>query len=329
MPEGVREQGAGARAMEQLVAWADANDKHLALTPSADFGGDRKRLVDFYKRFGFKENKGKGRVFSVSEGMIRENPNGRTLYSHTGDQAADAMTMPEQSARAGRRRGPKIDEAGLIRAMELQFPSLVKPVQKMLERGKQGQRGGLVLIDSVNPEKIAQVFASATGRSMDSAVEAIGEHGAILGFFDLRSAMTFMVGPRLNPVTAPAVLLHEAMHGKQRAAIDAKALSLIERRNRLARPLRQFLDGVAARMEDAGEAGNVIEASTYIVEQAVIAGCQAGFSAVDGKLMDWIGTNIGRQVGNLVREFVTMIRAWGPRSSCPWGRCARGRRNPR
>lgn len=80
VPEGAREAGAGTRAMEQLVAWADANGKHLALTPSADFGGNAKRLIAFYKRFGFKENKGKSRVFSVAEGMVREAKNGPVLY---------------------------------------------------------------------------------------------------------------------------------------------------------------------------------------------------------------------------------------------------------
>jgi len=80
VPEGAREAGAGTRAMEQLVAWADANGKHLALTPSADFGGNAKRLTAFYKRFGFKENKGKSLVFSVAEGMVREAKNGATLY---------------------------------------------------------------------------------------------------------------------------------------------------------------------------------------------------------------------------------------------------------
>ncbi|MDQ5904132.1 MAG: hypothetical protein QG672_1725 [Pseudomonadota bacterium] len=80
VPEGAREAGAGTRAMEQLVTWADANGKHLALTPSADFGGNAKRLTAFYKRFGFKENKGKSRVFSVAEGMVREAKNGPTLY---------------------------------------------------------------------------------------------------------------------------------------------------------------------------------------------------------------------------------------------------------
>jgi len=83
VPEGARESGIGTRAMDQLVAWADASGKHLALTPSADFGGSKARLTAFYKRFGFKENKGGSRVFSVTESMIRENPNANPLYRRT------------------------------------------------------------------------------------------------------------------------------------------------------------------------------------------------------------------------------------------------------
>lgn len=100
VPEGAREAGAGTRAMEQLVAWADANGKHLALTPSADFGGNAKRLTAFYKRFGFKENKGKSRVFSVAEGMVREAKNGPTLYQFAGPQAATADAVVLDSAKA-------------------------------------------------------------------------------------------------------------------------------------------------------------------------------------------------------------------------------------
>lgn len=74
VPEGSRESGAGTRAMDQLVAWADANGKHLALTPSSDFGGNKKRLTAFYKRFGFVENKGKSRAFRTSESMYRQAP---------------------------------------------------------------------------------------------------------------------------------------------------------------------------------------------------------------------------------------------------------------
>ncbi|QXN70910.1 putative methyltransferase [Bacillus phage vB_BspP_Dartukuta] len=81
VPEGARGQGAGSSAMQALIDYADATGKHIALTPTADFGGNKARLKEFYQRFGFKENKGKNKVYEVSEGMVRENPNGRTLYS--------------------------------------------------------------------------------------------------------------------------------------------------------------------------------------------------------------------------------------------------------
>lgn len=72
IPEGDRSAGAGSRAMQEIVDWADANGKKIALTPSADFGGNKKRLGEFYKRFGFVDNKGKNKDFEVSESMVRE-----------------------------------------------------------------------------------------------------------------------------------------------------------------------------------------------------------------------------------------------------------------
>lgn len=42
------------------------------LTPSKDFGGTSvKRLTDFYKRFGFVENKGKNKDFTIRDTMYR------------------------------------------------------------------------------------------------------------------------------------------------------------------------------------------------------------------------------------------------------------------
>ncbi|MCK2097472.1 LPD38 domain-containing protein [Thauera aromatica] len=141
--------------------------------------------------------------------------------------------------------------------------------------------------------------------------------GAINGFYDPRSGLTFLVAPNLTADTAPAVLLHEATHGKQRGAIDARALALIDARAKAVKPVRDFLNTVAQRMEGAGEAGNASEASAYIVEEAVLQGRQAGFSAVDGKLMHWIERKFGKRVGDLVRDFVAMVRAWGLRAGVP------------
>lgn len=72
VPDNGREEGTGTQVMQHLARWADANEVTLALTPSSDFGGNTRRLRDFYKRFGFIDNKGKKRDFEISEGMYRE-----------------------------------------------------------------------------------------------------------------------------------------------------------------------------------------------------------------------------------------------------------------
>lgn len=64
--------GNGTRFMNNLIAEADANGWTLALTPDDSFGATSvKRLKDFYKRFGFKENKGRNTDFTINESMVR------------------------------------------------------------------------------------------------------------------------------------------------------------------------------------------------------------------------------------------------------------------
>jgi hypothetical protein len=72
VPQGQREQGTGTAALQALVDYADRTGQRVVLSPSADFGGNKKRLMEFYKRFGFVENKGRNKDFAVSETMIRE-----------------------------------------------------------------------------------------------------------------------------------------------------------------------------------------------------------------------------------------------------------------
>ena len=72
VPREQRGQGVGTEFMQALTKAADSDGTQLALSPSSDFGGNKAKLVEFYKRFGFVPNKGKSIDFSISESMRRE-----------------------------------------------------------------------------------------------------------------------------------------------------------------------------------------------------------------------------------------------------------------
>lgn len=91
VPEDKRGAGAGTSAMQALVAYADAVGKHIVLSPASDFGGNKARLVQFYKRLGFVQNKGRNRAFSTSESMYRQAP-GKVL-----EQADDKVDITRGS----------------------------------------------------------------------------------------------------------------------------------------------------------------------------------------------------------------------------------------
>jgi len=80
VPESGRNSGAGTKAMQQLIDYADATGQRITLSPSADFGGSKSRLTAFYKRFGFVENKGRNKDYAISETMYRE-PQGQAASS--------------------------------------------------------------------------------------------------------------------------------------------------------------------------------------------------------------------------------------------------------
>ena len=77
VPKGQRNSGIGTDVMNDLSRLADEEGKMITLSPSTDFGGTSvSRLKDFYKKFGFVENKGKNKDYSISDTMYRlpENP---------------------------------------------------------------------------------------------------------------------------------------------------------------------------------------------------------------------------------------------------------------
>ncbi|MDO6881315.1 GNAT family N-acetyltransferase [Acinetobacter baumannii] len=83
VPEAMRNQGNGTKAMQDIISYADSQNKTIALTPSSDFGGNKSRLTSFYKKLGFVENKGRNKDYEISESMYRS-PNGRKYNQANG-----------------------------------------------------------------------------------------------------------------------------------------------------------------------------------------------------------------------------------------------------
>lgn len=75
VPKEMQKRGLGTQAMEALCGFADRHGRRILLTPGLkdDRHGttSRARLVRYYKRFGFRENTGRSKDFSISHGMIR------------------------------------------------------------------------------------------------------------------------------------------------------------------------------------------------------------------------------------------------------------------
>lgn len=107
VPSGAREAGTGTQVMQRVIDAADQSGATVTLTPSADFGGSKARLVPFYKRFGFVENKGRNKDYEISESMYRspqsirvESPQAKYRSTTGGNvnslaSAAAPWTVPE------------------------------------------------------------------------------------------------------------------------------------------------------------------------------------------------------------------------------------------
>jgi len=81
VPNNKRNQGIGTAAMENLINYADETGQTIKLSPSTDFGGTSVgRLKEFYKRFGFIENKGRNKDFTISDSMYRRPVNQGATY---------------------------------------------------------------------------------------------------------------------------------------------------------------------------------------------------------------------------------------------------------
>ena len=102
LEKGKRGQGIGSESMQELIDYADLTGQRILLTPSTAYGGTSvKRLEKFYKRFGFKSNKGRKKDFRFKDTMKREPDLSRQSELQTeAHEPGPIFTSPGQKAAA-------------------------------------------------------------------------------------------------------------------------------------------------------------------------------------------------------------------------------------
>jgi len=66
-----RNQGIASEIMDMIVNYADNTNKIVHLTPTDEYGSDKKELINFYSKFGFVKNNGKNKDFRIKDTMIK------------------------------------------------------------------------------------------------------------------------------------------------------------------------------------------------------------------------------------------------------------------
>jgi GNAT superfamily N-acetyltransferase len=113
IPKGERNSGSGTQVMEDIVQMADAQGAKVSLTPDVAFGGTSvSRLKDFYKRFGFVENKGKNKDFSTRNTMYRNPKDVEALPAARTDVVGQVSPVPALSKADQMRREANIQRFG-------------------------------------------------------------------------------------------------------------------------------------------------------------------------------------------------------------------------
>jgi predicted GNAT family acetyltransferase len=97
VPYTMRGQGVGSSFMNDLIKIADENGWTITLTPSSSYGGNVTRLKQFYKGFGFVENKGSNRDFSHREDMYRS-PQGADALNEEIEKMRSTLLMLEKKS---------------------------------------------------------------------------------------------------------------------------------------------------------------------------------------------------------------------------------------
>jgi len=139
VPKGQREKGIGTKVMEEIIKYADENGKRIVLSPTKEFGATSvDRLRAFYKGFGFVENKGNNKDFTIKELMYRL-PSVEAKPTTGTPQEGSKVNLPPQSKYTTEPRKMVFKDGEWKQEVGGEIVSVGEPVQKQAQEAFSGK----------------------------------------------------------------------------------------------------------------------------------------------------------------------------------------------
>ncbi len=185
IPKDQRGKGIGSQIMGDLINYADQTQKRIKASPGLkdDRQGttSRGRLVKFYKNFGFIENKGKNKDFTISEGMYREpkQKTGKKEYMSPGRPGVEQPQAHPSKGWEPKETFQPIPE-GQRRSSLLKEAS--EKINAPIRVGKFRKARGQLTAAGIYKQK-PEVIRLAKANDIETAIHEIGHHiEKLLGF---------------------------------------------------------------------------------------------------------------------------------------------------
>ena len=166
----LRKNGIGQHILDDIIKYADNKYKRIVLTPTNEFG-KRKKLIRWYKKNGFVENKGRNTNFSISETMYR-NPTNNKFSDESNDSKKDLFGNPYGRAKKGRMYSLRNMWTGSAADYE-------KPSTDAINSGMGGQVFGWGLYAS-SERGVAEYYADTDYRNKTAEAEKRAKPSYIL-----------------------------------------------------------------------------------------------------------------------------------------------------
>jgi hypothetical protein len=332
VPMDARNQGIGKNAMRQLIEHADKYRKKIVLTPSDDFGGNKSRLIKFYKGFGFTENKGKNKDYEVSESMYRmPNVGKKMMFSVTDDSATTAiaglMSAKEGEAVINR---PDVGDitvmygedgkSGLSHIAKRRGTEFIDRLPALLRDGKvyekEGQKGRIFI---GNDRDEAVIRLDRDGKTQNWLLSAYEKYPDLQDAVPRQSQAAARAASPLNKASLRKAVTSKGVLGHVIASmIDSNVVVLHDGPGSLPKGAGKNIKGVQALTMPDGSihliASNLTDqnAQAVMLHEAFHQGAEKLIGTAEwGKLMGRMGSlyRQGEQSTGKAREFFDKARA--------------------